>query len=172
VLAEVAERTSVVPADTSLTAAADSALDRARAAMDDRFDQDELRGALRSRVASDAWADASERCVACGNCTAVCPTCFCTRTDDRTDLDGVVHRTRVWDGCFGLEISRVGDSPVRSSVAARYRQWLLHKLSTWNDQFGEPGCVGCGRCVTWCPVGIDITVAAETVRRDQPRGAS
>ena len=164
VLAAVADRTSVRPADPALTGAAEGALDRARVAMTDRFDPAELRDTLRSCVESDAWERVAEACVACGNCTAVCPTCFCTRTDDRTDLDGVVHRTRVWDSCFGLEFSRVGEAPVRSSLPSRYRQWLLHKLSTWHDQFGERGCVGCGRCITWCPVGIDIISSATAVR--------
>ena len=105
------------------------------------------------------WDDVAERCLTCGNCTAVCPTCFCTDTDDRIDLDGsTAHRDRVWDTCFSLEYSHLGPGPARSSPRSRYRQWLTHKLGTWHDQFGESGCVGCGRCITWCPVGIDLTV--------------
>ncbi len=110
------------------------------------------------------WDDVAERCLACGNCTAVCPTCFCTDTDDRVELDGTTaHRDRVWDTCFSLEYSHLGHAPARSSPRSRYRQWLTHKLGTWHDQFGESGCVGCGRCITWCPVGIDLTAEVDAL---------
>ncbi len=110
------------------------------------------------------WDVVADRCLACGNCTAVCPTCFCTSLEDVTDLaDTRVDRWRTWDSCFGLEFSRLGSTTVRTSVRARYRQWLTHKLGTWHDQFGEAGCVGCGRCITWCPVGIDLTDEASAL---------
>ena len=110
------------------------------------------------------WNDVAERCLSCGNCTAVCPTCFCTDTEDRVELDGhTAHRERVWDTCFSLRYSHLGPGPVRSSPRSRYRQWLTHKLGTWHDQFGESGCVGCGRCITWCPVGIDLTAEVDAL---------
>ena len=104
------------------------------------------------------WDDVASRCLACTNCTLVCPTCFCSTTEDGSDLSGdQATRSRRWDSCFTLEFSGLHQTPVRSSVRARYRQWLTHKLATWHDQFGTSGCVGCGRCITWCPVGIDLT---------------
>ncbi len=104
------------------------------------------------------WDDIAERCLACGNCTMVCPTCFCGATEDVTNLSGTeAQRYRVWDSCFTLSFSQMQGSPVRSTTKSRYRQWLLHKLDTWHDQFDTSGCVGCGRCITWCPVGIDLT---------------
>ncbi len=107
---------------------------------------------------SDRWNDIADRCLSCGNCTLVCPTCFCSTTEDVTDLTGEhTERWRKWDSCFNIEFSYIHGGSVRTSVQSRYRQWITHKLSTWIDQFGVSGCVGCGRCITWCPVAIDIT---------------
>jgi len=78
----------------------------------------------------------------------------------------VDERHRVWDSCFSLEYSRLHGGSVRTSGAARYRQWLTHKLAAWVDQFGTSGCVGCGRCITWCPVGIDITAEVAGLREE------
>ncbi|RME62644.1 MAG: sulfite reductase subunit A, partial [Caldilineae bacterium] len=107
------------------------------------------------------WAEVGKRCLTCGNCTQVCPTCFCTTVEDVTDLTGQqAERRRVWDSCFTVGFSYMHGGSVRASAASRYRQWMTHKLATWVDQFGTFGCVGCGRCITWCPVGIDITEEA------------
>lgn len=124
---------------------------------------------------ADRWSDVATRCLTCGNCTMVCPTCFCTTTEDRTDLsDGSVERAQRWASCFELDFSYLHGGSVRVSGASRYRQWITHKLSSWHDQFGTSGCVGCGRCIAWCPTGIDITeeVAALAVERDEKRARS
>lgn len=113
---------------------------------------------LRANPTHPRWDEVARRCLTCGNCTAVCPTCFCTAISDQSDITGRnMARERRWDSCFTSEFSFIHGGSVRSSGRSRYRQWLTHKLSTWVDQFGSSGCVGCGRCITWCPVGIDLT---------------
>lgn len=113
------------------------------------------------------WDDVDKRCLGCGNCTQVCPTCFCSTVVDATDLSNeVTTRTRLWESCHTHQFSYTTSGPVRGTIRARYRHWLRHKLSTWHEQFGTNGCVGCGRCITWCPAGIDITAEAAAVCGD------
>jgi formate hydrogenlyase subunit 6/NADH:ubiquinone oxidoreductase subunit I len=114
------------------------------------------------------WAEVAERCLACANCTMVCPTCFCAAVEEVSDLAGDhIRRERSWDSCFNAEHSYMNTGTVRKSTASRYRQWLTHKLATWSDQFGTSGCVGCGRCITWCPVGIDLTEEVAAIRGEK-----
>lgn len=111
------------------------------------------------------WDDVANRCLTCSNCTTVCPTCFCTTVEDVTDLTGTqAERWQRWDSCFTLDFSYIHGGSVRAAAAGRYRQWMTHKLAAWIDQFGTSGCVGCGRCITWCPVGIDITEEVRAMR--------
>jgi sulfhydrogenase subunit beta (sulfur reductase) len=114
------------------------------------------------------WSRIAERCLTCGNCTLSCPTCFCHTVEDHAALDGsTAGRVRRWDSCFSLEFSYIHGGSVRPSARARYRQWLTHKLSSWHDQFGSSGCVGCGRCITWCPAKIDMTEEVRAIREAQ-----
>jgi sulfhydrogenase subunit beta (sulfur reductase) len=116
------------------------------------------------------WDDVAERCLTCGNCTLVCPTCFCTSVEDSSDIAGnETSRSRRWDSCFTLDFSYIHGGSVRPSGRSRYRQWMTHKLATWWDQFGSSGCVGCGRCITWCPVGIDITEEVRAIRDSEAK---
>ena len=129
-----------------------------------------LRELLQDSLEHPRWDEVAERCLTCGNCTMVCPTCFCTTVEDVTDLKGEqAERWRSWDTCFSLDHSYVHGGSVRPTGRSRYRQWLTHKLGTWWDQFGTSGCVGCGRCIAWCPVGIDITEEAAALR-EPPNG--
>ncbi len=114
------------------------------------------------------WERTAQRCLSCANCTMVCPTCFCSTVEDVTDLAGAnATRVRKWDSCFTLEFSYIHGGSVRTSTRARYRQWLTHKFASWVDQFGTFGCVGCGRCITWCPVGIDVTEEVRAIQDGQ-----
>jgi len=123
---------------------------------------------LDENIESSVWEQVANRCLGCGNCTMVCPTCFCSTVVDFTALDNdKVCRTRLWDSCFTHQFSYTTSGPVRSSLRARYRHWVRHKFATFQEQFGLPGCVGCGRCITWCPVGIDVT--KELARIQQSR---
>jgi sulfhydrogenase subunit beta (sulfur reductase) len=111
------------------------------------------------------WDTVASRCLTCANCTMVCPTCFCSTVEDTTDLAGEhAERWRKWDSCFQVNFSYVAGGSIRATTRSRYRQWMTHKLATWIDQFGTSGCVGCGRCITWCPVGIDITEEVRAIR--------
>jgi Fe-S-cluster-containing hydrogenase component 2 len=132
----------------------------------------DVRDVLRRSRESPHWDDVASRCLSCANCTMVCPTCFCTTTEDVTDLTGEhAQRWQRWASCFELDFSYIHGGSVRSSGASRYRQWISHKLNTWHDQFGSSGCVGCGRCIAWCPVGIDITTELARLAEDAERSA-
>ncbi|MFC7842688.1 4Fe-4S dicluster domain-containing protein [Streptomyces sp. NPDC057382] len=161
------------PADPRTRHAARAAVDAARDRMGRAMPPVDLRTLLGESLEADRWDDVAARCLTCGNCTLVCPTCFCTTTEEVTDLTGDhAERWLRWDSCFDLAFSRLHGGPVRASARSRYRQWLTHKLSTWHEQFDSSGCVGCGRCVTWCPVGIDITEEAAALhdeRAGRPR---
>ena len=155
------------PAIADDEAAADTVTARAASRMGRTMDTDDLPDLLARTLEHPRWEDVAARCLTCANCTMVCPTCFCSATEDVTDLTGDhAERWRRWDSCFTLEFSHLHGGDVRTSSRARYRQWLTHKLGTWWDQFGTSGCVGCGRCIAWCPVGIDLTEEVRALRAD------
>jgi ferredoxin len=129
------------------------------------LDMHELSRFLLDNLEHPRWEEVARRCLACGNCTLVCPTCFCSSVDEVSDLTGThTRRERSWSSCFNHEHSYMNSGTVRRTVSARYRQWLVHKLATWQEQFGVGGCVGCGRCIVWCPVGIDLTAEVAAMR--------
>ncbi|MFD1692828.1 4Fe-4S dicluster domain-containing protein [Azotobacter chroococcum] len=146
-------------------AAAAAVVERTAGRMGRQLDTAGLQALLQDNPEHPRWDEVAERCLSCANCTMVCPTCFCTTVEDHSDLaGGSAERVRLWDSCFTLDFSYIHGGSVRQTDKGRYRQWMTHKLSTWFDQFGSSGCVGCGRCITWCPVGIDITEEAAAIR--------
>jgi len=154
--------------------AADAVAAAAAAQIPQRLPGKDLPDLLAGTEHHPQWDDVAARCLACSNCTMVCPTCFCSTFTDSTDLEpDTTVRTQVWASCFQLDHSHLGGRPVRATIASRYRQWLTHKLATWPEQFGTTGCVGCGRCTTWCPAGIDIvSEAAELIASADGRGSA
>jgi ferredoxin len=160
-LAELPSR----PAEAADLAAAGASIESAEAKMGRTMEAWDLRDLLARNLEHPRWDDVAKRCLTCGNCTLVCPTCFCSAVEDETDLSGEeAGRFRVWDSCFSVDYSYIHGGSIRPSGRSRYRQWMTHKLGTWHDQFGSSGCVGCGRCIAWCPVGIDITEEVAAIR--------
>jgi sulfhydrogenase subunit beta (sulfur reductase) len=161
VLADVPHR----PAADGDCRAAQEVHARTASQMGRELDVTDIKALLYRNYEHPRWDEVAERCLTCGNCTMVCPTCFCTTVEDVTDLQGEhVERHQRWDSCFTIDYSGMHGGAARSSARSRYRQWMTHKLATWHDQFGSSGCVGCGRCITWCPVGIDLTEEARAIR--------
>ena len=168
---QIIERLPSRPATPAEIAEAQAVVSRTEAAMGREMPSGDLRDLLVRNLEHPRWDDVAQRCLTCGNCTMVCPTCFCTSVEDSSDLNGTVSsRTRRWDSCFTMDFSYIHGGSVRASGRSRYRQWMTHKLSSWIDQFGSSGCVGCGRCITWCPVGIDITEEVRAIRDSEAGG--
>ncbi len=155
------------PGTEEAVAAANATVARAAASMGRHLDTAGIHDLLLDHPEHPRWETVAKRCLSCTNCTMACPTCFCSTTEEVPSLDQEkVERWRRWDSCFTSEFSQVHGASVRKSTKSRYRQWMTHKLASWYDQFDSSGCVGCGRCITWCPVGIDLTEEAAAIRAD------
>lgn len=166
-------------ADDGSVKKAEAIMKAAVSKMGRKLDTSGIKELLYGARDSRHWEKVAGRCLACANCTMVCPTCFCSSVEDVTSLTGdVAERWRKWDSCFTTDFTYIHGGSVRQTTASRYRHWITHKLGSWHDQFGSSGCVGCGRCITWCPAGIDITEEAAALRalvepstaEDQGRG--
>lgn len=152
---------------------ADAALATARTKMGRELDATDLPELLLNNLDHPQWERVAERCLSCTNCTMVCPTCFCSTVEDVNDLRGDhSERVRLWSSCFTMEFTHMHGGGIRPTIKDRYRQWMTHKLATWVEQFGTSGCVGCGRCITWCPPGIDITAEVVSIRGGEKAGVS
>ncbi|HTZ81568.1 MAG TPA: 4Fe-4S dicluster domain-containing protein [Candidatus Acidoferrales bacterium] len=174
------ERGNAILAELKTTPASNADLDTAQAAVERAakeqarsIDVENVKELLYQNFEHPRWDSLAARCLTCANCTMVCPTCFCTTVEDSSDVSGMhSERWRRWDSCFTQSFSYIHGGSVRTSGKSRYRQWIMHKLAAWIDQFGTPGCVGCGRCITWCPVGIDITEEVRALREGGNNGNS
>jgi len=166
--AEVLSEVPTSPAGDEDKAAADRTVAETAQHMGRTMDPNGLKELLYRNYEHPRWDNVAMRCLTCANCTMVCPTCFCSTVEDVTDLaGGHAERWRKWDSCFTMDFSYIHGGSIRTTPMSRYRQWMTHKLATWVDQFGESGCVGCGRCITWCPVGIDITEEVRAIRESE-----
>ncbi len=169
---EVLAKLKTSPVSAEDRRAADAALEGARK-QTRKMETEGIKELLYQNFEHPRWDDVASRCLTCANCTMVCPTCFCTAVEDVTDVTGDhAERWRYWDSCFTLGFSYIHGGSIRNSSKSRYRQWMTHKLASWIDQFGTSGCVGCGRCITWCPVGIDITEEVRAIREGENHGDS
>lgn len=159
----LAEMTLPAAADAQINVA-DAAIAHAASTQIRTLPGRNLQNTLFANLHHPRWDDVAQRCLSCGNCTMVCPTCFCHAEADAPSLDGAssVHQ-RQWDSCFSEGHAYLHGMQVRPEIRYRYRQWLTHKLGSWHEQFGASGCVGCGRCIAWCPAEIDITEEANAI---------
>ncbi|MBK9708787.1 MAG: 4Fe-4S dicluster domain-containing protein [Acidobacteria bacterium] len=165
---EILEKTRTRKADESEKKKAEEIVEFAASRMGRNLDTTGIKELLYRNHDHPRWEDVASRCLTCANCTMACPTCFCTTVEDTTDLTGDhAERWRRWDSCFTTDFSYIHGGSMRVSVKSRYRQWMTHKLAAWIDQFGTSGCVGCGRCITWCPAGINITEEAAAIRKNE-----
>lgn len=166
---DVAKKLALAPASVDDIRQAELRIADATTQMGRHLSTSGIKEQLAAAAEHPHWDDVASRCLSCANCTLVCPTCFCNTVEDVTDLEGDhSERWRRWDSCFHEDFSYLHGGSVRHSVKSRYRQWMTHKLSTWIDQFGQSGCVGCGRCITFCPVGIDITAEVLALKPTSP----
>jgi ferredoxin len=158
----------VKPASAFLLQTAQRGLQEARQNMGRELSEiEKLPDQLLDALEHPHWEHVAARCMSCASCTQVCPTCFCWAPLDHLDITGgASSRIRVWDSCFNPNYSYISGGNTRPNTHARYRQWLTHKFASWQHQYDTPGCVGCGRCITWCPVGIDVTEEIAAVRKD------
>ncbi|NHJ48251.1 MAG: hypothetical protein FK733_10735 [Asgard group archaeon] len=125
-----------------------------------------LASELEDKFESKVWHKYTKKCLYCGSCTFVCPTCYCFSVKDKINVDletGI--RQREWDSCYYPEFALVaGGHDFRHDKMRRFRYRYLHKFIDIPRRYNMEGCVGCGRCITYCPADIDVREVLEDVR--------
>lgn len=136
------------------------------------FEPDNLHSLLDMEWNNKIWQDLGERCLSCGNCTPVCPTCYCFDLVDIAQLNGQEgERKRQWDSCQFVGFAKVaGEFNFRPTPVDRLKFWYRHKLHGFDDPYGFRTCVGCGRCTESCPAGIDDLVQVVQVLQGKKAG--
>lgn len=154
---DLLNRLGLEPAGADLTSRYWEAMSRALEETRSRLHLNENYREALLKTASDErlWEVLSEKCLGCGNCNYVCPTCFCTELDYVVEGEVAVKLAK-WTGCLLYSYGLVAGGHFRPKLFMRYRHFVLHKFVFYEKQVGRAGCVGCGRCITWCPVGLDL----------------
>ncbi len=161
---QLIEKLPIQPATEQQQRLAEQALTKAANQQTRQLPGQNLNQKLFENLKHPQWQDIAERCLSCGNCTAVCPSCFCHSEGELAALDGhSSEHYREWDSCFSPGHSHIHGITIRADTRTKYRQWLTHKLGSWHTQYGRSGCVGCGRCISWCPAGIDLTAEVSII---------
>jgi sulfhydrogenase subunit beta (sulfur reductase) len=158
------EDTGLGEADKEKLALRDNVMKRAEAAMGSRVETGGLKEKLDNLFDDPVWGPLTEKCLGCGICTYLCPTCHCFDVlDEAVGPDG--KRLRIWDSClFPLFTLQASGANPRRTVRERYRQRIMHKFSYLVEEHALIGCSGCGRCVTECPVNLDIRQVLNTIQ--------
>jgi sulfhydrogenase subunit beta (sulfur reductase) len=139
-----------------------------------RLDLEGLPEILEMEYHSEVWDDFGKRCLSCGSCSMVCPTCYCFDVNDEVDLGSRSgRRIRSWDSCLLRTHALVaGGENFREDRASRVKHRFYHKQRGFVAEYGRPSCVGCGRCVEVCPAQINIISVIETIRGERDGIAS
>jgi sulfhydrogenase subunit beta (sulfur reductase) len=120
---------------------------------------------LEMKKEDPVWDELARKCLCCGSCSMVCPTCSCFNVADRVEEDGTASRVRTWDSCLYRDYALVaGGHNFRADRGDRVRTRYYHKQEAFVREFGMPSCVGCGRCIENCPTGIHVVEVFQHVR--------
>lgn len=142
------------------------AMHRFKESFAEELDTEQLPLLLDAKFDSPIWDELGARCLSCGACSMVCPTCYCFDVEDRLDADGTTGtRVRVWDSCQFKEFAEVAHGHnFREARASRVKYRYYHKQWGYLSKFERVLCVGCGRCARACKAGINPTVVVKALQ--------